>query len=185
MAYSAKYPNWLHITKLSHRSRHPDEVLEGLNRQVDWANKWQMNFNVEKSVVMHIGHNNIQHNYTINSEPTTNSNRWTTRSGNHYNQRLQVTEINWEKLKAAIRVPGFIACNFNYKSTELMPLLYKSLAWPHLEFAVQFWSPHLRRDINKIEKIQRKLPKWSQSPRGLFDYDFNDRTWQIRLTKGS
>ena len=48
-------------------SRHPDEVLElqeGLERLVDWANTWQMNFNTDKCAVMHIGHN-IQHNYTM------------------------------------------------------------------------------------------------------------------------
>ena len=38
-------------TKLCHSSRHPDEVLElqeDLNRLVDWANTWQMNFNIDK-----------------------------------------------------------------------------------------------------------------------------------------
>ena len=43
-------------------SRHLDEVLElqeDLNKLVDWANTWQMNFNFDKCAVMHIGHNNI------------------------------------------------------------------------------------------------------------------------------
>ena len=38
----------------------PDDVLElqeDLNRLVDWANTWQMNFNVDKCVVMRICHN--------------------------------------------------------------------------------------------------------------------------------
>ena len=37
--------------------------------------------------------------------------------------------------------------------------LYKSLVRPHLEYAVQFWSPHLCREINKIERVQRKVTK--------------------------
>ena len=40
------------------------ELQEDLNRLVVWANTWQMNFNIDKCVV-HIGHNNIQHNYTM------------------------------------------------------------------------------------------------------------------------
>ena len=59
----------------------------------------------------------------------------------------------------ANRVLGFIAQNFNNKSTELMLPLYKSLVRPHLEYAVQFWSPHSCRDIDKMERVQRKATK--------------------------
>ena len=55
--------------KLCNSSRHPDEVLElqeDLYRLVDWVNRCQMNFDVDKCAVMHIGHNNIHHNYTTN-----------------------------------------------------------------------------------------------------------------------
>ena len=31
--------------------------------------------------------------------------------------------------------------------------LYKSLVGPQLEYAVQFWSLNLRRDIDKIERV--------------------------------
>ena len=54
--------------KLCHSSRNPEEVIElqeDLNMLVDWANTWQMNVNIDKCAVMHIGHNNIQHNYTV------------------------------------------------------------------------------------------------------------------------
>ena len=37
--------------------------------------------------------------------------------------------------------------------------LYKALARPHLEFAVQLCSPHYLGDIEKIEKVQRKASK--------------------------
>ena len=59
-------------TNLFSNSRHPDEDLElqdDLNRLVDWANKWQMNFNVDKCAAMHIGHNNIQHKHTMANQP--------------------------------------------------------------------------------------------------------------------
>ena len=40
-----------------------------------------------------------------------------------------------------------------------MITLYKSLVRPHLEYAVQFWSPYQRRDIDKIERVQRTTTK--------------------------
>ena len=43
-----------------------------------------------------------------------------------------------------------------YKSRELILPLCKSIVSPHLEYAVQFWSPHLRRDIDKMVTIQRR-----------------------------
>ena len=91
------------------------------------------------------------------------------------NQQLPVTEqqrdlgiiitkdLKWqqqteESCKTANRV--LIHCrNFMYKNREMMLPLYKSLARPHLEYTVQLWSPHLQRDIIKMEKIQWKASK--------------------------
>ena len=72
--------------------------------------------------------------------------------------------LKWQKqteksCKTANRVLEFITCKFNYKRAELMLPLYKSLVRPHLEYTVQFWSLHLRRDIDKMERVQRKATK--------------------------
>ena len=48
------------------------ELQEDINELVEWANKWQMNFNVGKCSVMHIGHNNMQGNYNMSNQ------RWPT-----------------------------------------------------------------------------------------------------------
>ena len=61
--------------------------------------------------------------------------------------------------KTAIRIVVFISRNFRYKNKELILPLYKYLVRPHLKHSVQFWSPHLRRDIDKMEKIQRRATK--------------------------
>ena len=71
---SAKLSQFADVTKLCHRARNPDDIMElqeDINKLVEWANKWQMSFNVDKSSVLHIGHNNKQSNYTypINSCP--------------------------------------------------------------------------------------------------------------------
>ena len=82
-------------------------------------------------------------------------------SGNHNNQKPQVAETNRENCGTANRVLGFIARNFNYKSTELILQLYKSLVRPspRIYCTVHFWSPHLHRDIDKMERVQRRATK--------------------------
>ena len=58
-------------TELCHRARNPDDTMElqeDINKLVEWANKWQMSFNVDKCFVMHIGHNNMQSNYNMSNQ---------------------------------------------------------------------------------------------------------------------
>ena len=38
-------------------------------------------------------------------------------------------------------------------------IIYKGFVRPHLEYAIQAWSPHLRRDIDCLERVQRRLTK--------------------------
>ncbi len=45
---------------------------------------------------------------------------------------------------------GFINRNFPFRNKDISLPLYISLVRPHLEHAVQFWSPYLAKD-SKIE----------------------------------
>ena len=128
-------------TKLCHRARNPNDIMElqeDINKLVEWANKWQMSFYVDKCSLMHIGHNNMQSNNNIsNQQLPTDQQR---------DLGIIITKgLKWQKqtektCKTASRVLGFIARNFKYKNTEQILPLYKSLVRPYLEHAVQFWS---------------------------------------------
>ena len=55
----------------------------------------------------------------------------------------------------------------NCDSTTLLSL-YVCLIRPHLEYASQVWNPHLLKDINKIENVQKFAlclctKQWSQA----------------------
>ena len=59
-----------------------------------------------------------------------------------------------ETVRKANQVLGMIRRHFVLK--DIMQL-YKGLVYPHLEYCVQVWNPHYKKDINLVEneKVQR------------------------------
>ena len=83
-----------------------------------------------------------------------------------------------EAVKKANMMLGFIKRNFTFKSKETILSLYKSLVRPHLEYAVQLWSPYLIKDIKKMEGVQRRATKLIPNLRNKF---YNDRLSELDL----
>ena len=54
---------------------------------------------------------------------------------------------------------GMIRRNFSRIDVDDFRILYKCYIRPHLEYAVQTWSPHFRKDIDCLEIIQRRATR--------------------------
>ena len=54
---------------------------------------------------------------------------------------------------------GMIRRSFKFPKTKILRLLYCSLVRPHLEYAISSWRPYLEKDIDKIEKVQRRTTR--------------------------
>ena len=69
-------------------------------------------------------------------------------------------KLNWRThyniivLKAK-QLSGWILNTFYTRSQETMMTLFKSLVRSRLEYCAEVWNPHLLKDINFLEKIQR------------------------------
>ena len=114
-------------TKLCHRARNPDEIME-LQEDINKLEyKWQMSFNVDKCSVTHIGYNNMQSNYNMPNQQLPTRNRSTAGSRNHITKDVKWQKQTEKSYKTSNRVLGFIARNFRYTNKELIQPLYKSL----------------------------------------------------------
>ncbi len=125
---------------------------------MEWAERWQMKFNIEKCKVLHIGSKNQHAQYLMNGTPLKSVDKEKD-LGVIISNDLKPSLQCGEAVKKANKIVGLIGRSFEFKSEKVILTLYNSLVRPHLEYCVQFWSPYYRKDIEKLERIKRRVTK--------------------------
>ena len=64
-------------------------------------------------------------------------------------------------------VLGIARKAFSIRNKQVFLLLYKSLVRPQLEYAVQVWNPWKNRDLEKLEKVQKRATRLVPQCRGM------------------
>ena len=88
------------------------------------------------------------------------------------NANMKVSEQCRIAVSKGNQVLGMIRRNITYKDKSVIVPLYKAIVRPHLEYCIQAWSPYLRKDIDMLEKIQRRAAKLIP---GLRDLRYEER----------
>ena len=77
------------------------------------------------------------------------------------------------------QILGLIRRTIMYKEKQLIVPLYKVIVRPHLEYCIQTWRPYRKKDIDKLERIQRRATKMIPE---LRDFSYESRLLQCGLT---
>src|SRR5678816_952042 len=64
-----------------------------------------------------------------------------------------------EASKKANSTLGMIRRTIVTRDKDTILRLYKSLVRPQLEYCIKVWSPYLKQDMEKLEKVQRRATK--------------------------
>ena len=95
------------------------------------------------------------------------------------NNEMKVSEQCRIAASKGNQILGMIRRNITYKEKGLIGPLYKAIVRLHLEYCIQAWRPYLRKDIDMLEKVQRRTTKLIT---GLIDLSHDDRLKECGLT---
>jgi len=131
------------------------ELQTALDKMVEWADNWGMQFNTSKCKVMHFGYNNKKYTYTMDGHQleATEDER---DIGVMVCQTLKPSQQCKKAARTAQTVLSQLARAFHYRDRNIFVRLYIQYVRPHLEYAVASWSPWFEANKECLEKIQRR-----------------------------
>ncbi len=156
--FIAKFADDVTIGNSVISDRDRQSFQEDLRKISAWSDRREMPFNVNKCHILEVGTKNKKYGYKMGGVKL-ESVHCVKDLGVTITSNLKFSQHCKKAACKANRMLGFINRNFSFKNKDKILPMYISLVRPHLEYVVQFWSPHKAKDIAKLEVVQRGVTK--------------------------
>lgn len=95
------------------------------------------------------------------------------------NRNLNPNDHINEKVHKMLGLIANMKRAFVYVDEDMVKKIIKAIIRPSLEYGAVVWSPHLKKDIDKLERVQRAATRWAPT---LRDLSYEDRLQKLGLT---
>ena len=137
------------------------QLQQDLNKLSEWANTWQLNFNVIKCAVVQCTRNTspITHNYILKGHILETSEQ------HSYLGILINKSLSWSShistiAAKATKTLNFLKRNLSSCSQRVKKSAYITMVRPQMEYASAVWDPYYNSQIQQLEKVQHRAARW-------------------------
>ena len=137
-----------------------DIMQADLDTLFEWSQKWLLTFHPGKCVNLRITlrKDTEPHVYHLGNDDLKNVDE-VKDLGVTVDGKLKFESHISGKVNKANQLWGAIKKAFKHMNSDIFKKLFCAHIRPHIEYAVQFWAPYLRKSINQIESVQRRATK--------------------------